>query len=283
MDTNEPTILERAKSDDSENQKYSQKQVVTGVGIGILAGSSILTLVYFTLLGLALEQSYAIPAAVAAGLGFCFGIVAIIPGELSIWLWTTRFTSESNITTGQQIVAGIGAVIAGLVAVATSISTIAFFFPQIMPSWYLVLAENVNFWAIAIGWSSVILGGVFFAILGMTSRQNKARANALNKVASAENDTITAYAQGLKEASDKVINKMAVDGVFHSDALALVARAMSLNSERVGLAKRSAIAAGGDNDDLDALFKPAASEPIVIENDVSKNARPTQRQGNGDD
>ncbi len=268
MNTNEPTILERAKSDDSENQKYSQKQVVTGVGIGILAGSGILTLVYFTLLGLDLEKSYAIPAAVAAGLGFCFGIVAIIPGELSIWLWTTKFTSEVNITTGQQIVAGIGAIIAGLVAVATSISTIAFFFPQIMPEWYLVLAENVNFWAIAIGWSSVILGGIFFAILGMASRQNKARANALNKVASAENDTITAYAQGLKEASDDVIDQMARDGIFHSDALALVARAMSMNAQRVGLAKRSAISAGGDNDDLDALFNPDNEDaPVIIDGD----------------
>jgi hypothetical protein len=267
--TNEPTVLERAKSDDKENSRYSQKQVVTGVGIGILVGSGILTLVYFTMLGLGLEKSYSIPAALAAGLGLAFGIVAIIPGELSIWLWTTKFTTEENITTGQQVVAGIGAVVAGLVAVATSVSTIAFFFPKIMPKWYLALAENVNFWAIAIGWASVILGGIFFAILGMASRQNKARANALNKVACAENDTITAYAQGLKEASDNVIDQMARDGVFHSDALALVARAMAMNAQRVGLAKRSAIAAGGDNEDLDALFKP-----VVIEND----SRPTPPQ-----
>lgn len=278
-DEKKSNLFNRSKEADKQASKVARQKGTVIAETIVLIVSAAMTLVFFVMLAIeTFPMAYGIPEALAFFLGLALALIGIIPGEYSAWLNVTRFTDESDITTAQQIVSGIAAFVAIMVAAATSISTIVFFFPSLIPDWYLAMSNNVNLWSLIIGWLALLIAHVAFKITSRSSRTNKARANAKGKLIDAENAAIISFAQGMREASDDIIDQMDTDGIFKADALRLVANVMEMRETRLPYAKRSAIAAGAQGADLDELFRPER-EPVVVDADedqgTSYNGRPS--------
>jgi len=224
------TLIERAderQTADNATGRAGAASMAVNVGVVI---SALLTIIYLMLL---VNDAIALPSPWGYIFGVLVGVVAIIPAELSMMIWRERLASDQAITDGQRSTAVIAMVMAGIFSALTTSSFFSYFLPQLFPASYMAIAPVLNVGAIVGSWIVFILAIVSYGIFSRQTRQNLSQAKAMQSVFNARMSVLTGAAEAIRTEADDLIAQMDNDGVFATDARALISTALGMGDDRM--------------------------------------------------
>jgi hypothetical protein len=252
------TLLEQANQRDSElwsRVMSGVSGVLVNLGIAI---SAVLTVVYLTLL---VEEAAGLAAPYGYILGAVVGFVAVIPAEMAMIVWRERLANDRGITPFQRWTAVFSMIFAGIFSALTTSSFFSYFLPQLFPASYIEIAPTLNVVAIVGAWIAFIMGVAFYSIGSHKTKQNVKEGQALNDIHEAQMDSLRAYAQAIRLASQGTMDTLNEGGFFTLDGLRLIANTTHVDPRRLGIGN-------------EAEAGPSAEGRVTIDQEAARPARP---------